>query len=267
MISSTRLRRCLGSTAVWTSSTSPIWSPTRSTGLSAVIGSWNTIAMRVPRIARNAASDLVVSSSPSSRIEPASTCIAFFGSRRITACAVTDFPEPDSPTTQTISLAPTLRLMPRTACGRSPPPLMATERLVISRTGPAMSDPLRHLGIERVAQAVAKDVDGKDGQGEEHAGIDDVVREQAEYLPALGDDIAPGRHLRRHADAEERQDRLDEDGGRANERALHDGRRDGVREHMPPQQFGRRGAERPRRLDIGLLAHAKHDGAHQPHHA
>src|SRR5436190_6750841 len=117
------------------------------------------MAMRVPRVARSSASDLVVSSSPSSRIEPASTRIAFFGSRPITACAVTDFPEPDSPTTQTISLASTLMLMPRTAYGLSPPPLMETERLVISRTGDAMSDPFRHLGIERVAQAVPEHVD------------------------------------------------------------------------------------------------------------
>src|SRR4249919_2789178 len=142
------------------------------------------MAMRVPRIARRPASDLVVSSSPSSRIEPFSTSIAFFGSSPITACAVTDLPEPDSPTTQTISLAATARLMPRTACGRSPAPLMATERLAISRTGPLMSELLRHLGIERVAQAVAQHVDGQDRDREAYAGIDDIVREQAEYFPS-----------------------------------------------------------------------------------
>src|SRR5438552_4563243 len=180
MISSTRLRRSFGSSAVWTSSTSPIWSPTRSTGLSAVIGSWNTMAMRVPRVARRSASDLVVSSSPSSLIEPLSTAIAFFGNSPITACAVTDLPEPDSPTTQTISLAPTERLMPRTACGRSPRPLIATERLAISRTGALILHPLHHFGIERVAQSVAQDVDRQNRHGEEDAGIDDVVREQAE---------------------------------------------------------------------------------------
>jgi hypothetical protein len=73
------------------------------------------VADPLDRIARSPASDFVVSSSPCNRIEPVSTCIAFFGRRPITACAVTDFPEPDSPTTQTISLAPTVMLMPRTA--------------------------------------------------------------------------------------------------------------------------------------------------------
>src|SRR5690349_5142482 len=263
MISSTRLRRSFGSRSVWTSSTSAIWSPTRSTGLSAVIGSWNTIAMRVPRMARRSASDLVVSSSPSSRIEPLSTAIAAFGNSPITACAVTDLPEPDSPTTQTISLEPTVRLMPRTACGRSPLPLMATERLETSRTGALISHPLRHFGIERVAQSIAQYVDGQNRHRKADAGIDDVVREQAEHLPALGNDVAPCRHLRRHPDAEEGQDRLDEDRGRADECALHDDGCSGIGQHMPPQQFWRRRAERHGRLDIRLLAHAEHDGAHQ----
>src|SRR5690349_12385810 len=263
MISSTRLRRSFGSRSVWTSSTSAIWSPTRSTGLSAVIGSWNTIAMRVPRMARRSASDLVVSSSPSSRIEPLSTAIAAFGSKPITACAVTDLPEPDSPTTQTISLAATVRLMPRTACGRSPLPLMATERLATSRTGALMSDPLRHLGIERVAQAIAQYVDGENSHRKTDAGIDDVVREQAEHLPALGDDVTPSRNLRRHTDAEERQDRLNEDRGRTDERALHDNGCSSVGQNMPPQQFRRRRAERYRRLHIRLFPHAEHDRAHQ----
>src|SRR5439155_1250955 len=233
MISSTRARCSFWSRLVWISSTSRIWSPTRSTGLSAVIGSWNTMAMRVPRIARNSLSDLVSSCSPCSRIEPVSTRIAAFGSRPITACAVTDLPEPDSPTTQTISSAPTVRLMRCTACVLSPP-LMATERSETSRTVLLTSHPLRHLGIERIAQAVAENVDGKDRERKTHAGIDDVVRVQAEHLPALGHDVAPGRYLRRHADAEERQDGLDQNGRSADESALHDHGRDRVRQHMPP---------------------------------
>src|SRR5215471_13139678 len=128
--------------------------------------------MRVPRMARRSVSDLVMSSSPSRRIEPLSTSIAYFGSSPITACAVTDLPEPDSPTTQTISLAPTVRLIPRTACGRSPTPLMATERLAISRTGALISKLFRHLGIERVAQSVAQYVDGEDSHRKAYAGID-----------------------------------------------------------------------------------------------
>src|SRR6266576_1610956 len=241
MISSTRARCSFWSRLVWISSTSRIWSPTRSTGLSAVIGSWNTMAMRVPRIARSSVSDLVSSWSPCSWIEPLSTCIAPFGSRPITACAVTDLPEPDSPTTQTISSAPTVRLIPCTACVLSPP-VMATLRSETSRTVLLTSHPLRHLGIERIAQPVAENVDGQDRQRKAHAGIDDVVRIQAEDLPALGHDVAPGRHLRRHADAEERQDGLDQNGGGADEGALHDHGGHRVGQHVPPQQFRNRSA-------------------------
>src|SRR4051795_1347039 len=153
--------------------------------------------MRVPRVARRSASDLVVSSSPSRRIEPLSTAMAAFGSSPITACAVTDLPEPDSPTTQTISLAPTVRSMPLTACARSPPPWMATDRLEISRTGAFMSHALRHFGIERVAKAVAQHVHGENGRGQHDAGIDDVVGIEAEHLAPLRHDVPPGRHFRR----------------------------------------------------------------------
>src|SRR5512138_78621 len=132
----------------------------------------------------------------------------------MTACAVTDLPEPDSPTTQTISSAPTVRLMPCTACVRSPP-LMATERLETSRTVSLTSHPLCHFGIERVAQAVAEHVDGQDREREADAGIDDVMREQAEHFSSRSHDVAPGRHLRRHADTEEGHNGFDEDGGRA----------------------------------------------------
>src|SRR6266446_2755218 len=103
-------------------------------------------------------------------------------------------------------------------------PSMATERLTISRTGPVTSDPLRHLGIDCVAQSISQHVDGEDGHRKELAGIDDVMREQAEYLSSVGHDVTPGRHLRRHADAEERQDSLDENCGRADKSALHDHR-------------------------------------------
>ncbi len=46
--------------------------------------------------------------------------------------------------------------------------------------GVARITPLRHLGIERIAQAIAENVDGKDRERKADAGIDDVVRKQAE---------------------------------------------------------------------------------------
>src|SRR2546421_529057 len=52
----------------WMRATSAIWSPTVKTGLSAVIGSWNTIAMRLPRTCCMSPSGSVTRSRPSKRI-------------------------------------------------------------------------------------------------------------------------------------------------------------------------------------------------------
>ncbi len=95
-----------------------------------------------------------------------------FGSRPITACDVTDLPEPDSPTTQTISPGLTSSDRSSTAFARSPPPGRRTVRLLMERTGPLIaSHPPRELRIEPVAQAVAEHVDAQDGDGERDARI------------------------------------------------------------------------------------------------
>ena len=84
---------------------------------------------------------------------------------------------------------------------------------------------------------------------------------------ALGHDVAPGRRLRVDAGAEERQDRLGENGGGADVSALHDQRRDRVRHQVPPHDLRQAGADRDRGLHIGLLARRQHHRAHQPRHA
>ena len=70
------------------------------TGLSAVIGSWKIIDMRVARSSRSRAArgarDVLALQPDAAADRPASVC----GSRPITACAITDLPEPDSPTRQ-----------------------------------------------------------------------------------------------------------------------------------------------------------------------
>ena len=71
------------------------------TGLSAVIGSWKIMPMRLPRRRRNTASLWPTSSWPSKRMLPVTS--AFSGSRPITAIAVIDLPQPDSPTRPSVS--------------------------------------------------------------------------------------------------------------------------------------------------------------------
>ena len=99
---------------------SPIWSATVNTGLSEVIGSWKIIAISAPRMPRIVAPSARARSArepsrraksmlpPVMRPPPCSTS-------RMIDSAVTDLPEPDSPTTATVSPRPTSKETPRTA--------------------------------------------------------------------------------------------------------------------------------------------------------
>src|ERR1700716_2011036 len=220
--------RWAASSLVWVSSTSSICWPQVMTGLSAVIGSWKIIDMRVQRSSLSRVSPAARMFSPSSRISP-SVGFSALASRPMTVKAITDLPEPDSPTRQTISPGLTVKLTFSTAKSRSPPLGKATLRSRTSRTGwgfasairahapsppqsggegwgegkGVSSDTLAHLGIEGVAQAVAHDVDGQHREGEEDAGVKDVVREDPEQCSAFGHDVAPARDFRRDADAGE----------------------------------------------------------------
>src|SRR3546814_11211809 len=67
--------------------------------------------------------------------------------------------------------------------------------------------PLFHARIERVAQAVAENVDGEDGGSEEGAGEQDDPRRALTHVAAVGDDVAPGRDFARQTGAEETEER------------------------------------------------------------
>ena len=84
------------------------------TGLSAVIGSWKIIDMRVQRSSRSRVSPTVRMFSPSSRISP-EVGFSALASRPMTVKAITDLPDPDSPTRQTISPGLTVKLTFSTA--------------------------------------------------------------------------------------------------------------------------------------------------------
>ncbi len=85
-----------------TTSASPICLPTRITGLSAAIGSWNTRPIPAPRTAHISRSEMASRSWPWKNTLPAAirpgAC-----TRRISENAVTDLPLPDSPTSPSVS--------------------------------------------------------------------------------------------------------------------------------------------------------------------
>ena len=99
----------------WIVSGSAICRPMVSTGFRLVIGSWKTIAMSRPRSARISDSGRHSRSRPPNRTRPPATRPAGRASRRMTASAETDLPQPDSPTMAMVSPALTVQLTPPTA--------------------------------------------------------------------------------------------------------------------------------------------------------
>jgi hypothetical protein len=84
--------------------TSEICRPMVISGLSADIGSWKIMAIDLPRRCRRLAGDMRSRSVPLNRISPRVTPI-LRGSSPMMALAVTDLPDPDSPTMHRISPA------------------------------------------------------------------------------------------------------------------------------------------------------------------
>jgi len=104
------------------------------TGFSAVIGSWNTIAMRAPRSARSRAALAASTFSPCTSMRPPEGT-SDGGKRPIAACAITDFPEPDSPSRHTTWPGMTSNEMASTACARSAPAGRSMRRSRTTRQG------------------------------------------------------------------------------------------------------------------------------------
>src|SRR5918996_5360328 len=203
------------------------------TGLSAVIGSWKIIDMRLPRSARRRARRASKSSSPSRRIEPAAG-VSCGASRPMVASAVTDLPEPDSPTTQTSSRGRTAIVTSSMANGRSAPAGRRTVRPRMSRTGSAgrfvlmRSHLPRDARIEAVAQAIAENIHGEHGESEQQARQEQDPGRDLEEGAGLGDHVAPAWDLGWRPSTEKAQDRFENDSGGADVGRLHDERRDGV---------------------------------------
>src|SRR6476659_9517343 len=249
--------------------------------------------MVVARNCRRRRSLAVRSSSPTSLTLPPQGTSAPLCNSPITVSAVTDFPDPLSPTRHSVSASRTCSetsSMMRALSGFLPSPTM---KLAISRTTFVMSSlppchceersdeaihsflalkdgllrfarndvaksslaplALFHAGIECVARGIADQVDAEDCDRQHQSGPEDQRRLDLKIGAALGHDVAPGRRLRADAGAEERQDRLGENGVGANESALHDQRRNRVRHQMPPHDLRQAGADRDRGLHIGFL--------------
>ncbi len=91
-----------------TTNISPSCSPTLSTGFSEDSASWKIMAISWPRIRRRCSGLSVSRSRSLKRISPPLIFPGGVSRMPMTACAVTDLPEPDSPRTASVSPASTL---------------------------------------------------------------------------------------------------------------------------------------------------------------
>ena len=166
------------------------------------MGSWKIIDMRLPRRRAGAVGSRSEQVFALEQNAARRWLSAPFGSRPMTDCAVTDLPDPDSPTMHTISPGADVDRHILDAVGTvGAVRADRSVRLWIERTGRlsviahGSHTRLREARVERVAQAVAQHVDGEHRQREEDAGKEDVVGKMRNSDAPLGHDVAPGRRL------------------------------------------------------------------------
>ena len=121
-------------------STSAIWNPIFSTGFRLVIGSWKIMPISPPRTSRIASSSRVSRSRPDRRTEPSMRLVPSCRSRMIDS-AVTDLPEPDSPTMATVSPVSMAKSRLRTTGTSAPSTRKEVVRPSTLRTGSVIVPP------------------------------------------------------------------------------------------------------------------------------
>ena len=113
--STARARASVWRIARWISRPSVSWRPTVRTGLSEVIGSWKIMPISRPRTRRISSSDSVKRSRPLKTTCPDTIRPAGWATSLMIDSAVTLLPQPDSPTSATVSPSSTSHETPSTA--------------------------------------------------------------------------------------------------------------------------------------------------------
>src|SRR6266571_3386711 len=121
--------------------------------------------------------------------------------------------------------------------------------------------------IERIANALAEQVVGEHGEEDGEARIDRQPPRELDDFLALVEDVAPRRVRRTHAEAEERQARLGEDGGGDAEGHGHQHGRHGVGQDVAPDDAEGAGADRLRPDHELALLEREEFRAHEARHA
>src|SRR5438552_697278 len=243
---------------LWARMAEAIWSPIEKTGLSDVIGSWKIMAMRAPRTRRMASASLARRSSPSKRTRPAATRPGG-GTSRMIDSDVTLLPQPLSPTSPSTSPRSIEKLTPSTARS-TPSPVSKWVWRPSTESSGAMSEP--EPGVEGVAQPVAEEIDGEDGQHDREPRKGREPPRRGDVVPSVGEHPAPGGRGRLDAQPQEGQRRLVDDHERQLERGHDDDRGEGVRQHVAEEQAHRPVAAGTGAADELPLPDRQHVGAH-----
>src|SRR5947209_4949884 len=179
--------------------------------------------MRRPRTANSSAWSSVARSRPSKRTSPP-VIAPLAPSKRMMASAITDLPDPLSPTMPTISPGATVKLARPSTSVAPRRPRNATLRPSISRSLPLISAHLQ-LGIEQIPQAVAQEIEADDGDRKHRAAGERQVGIGAQRLQPVPDHAAPARLRLLYAEPEQAQGRLAHDDEADADRGTHDQRR------------------------------------------
>src|SRR5262252_252140 len=231
--------------------------------------------MSSPRTRRISFSRTRIKSCPLNMTTPEGCHAAGYGRSRRIDSAVTDFPEPDSPTSARVS---PLRISKETRStansSRSPWP-KATDRSRTERRGASeefiwirpsiASSPVSPKCLARV-KGVPDRLADEDEQ-RQHDGDGEKARKPEpwglEIGLALGQQLAQRRRARRQSEAEEVERSQLRDRSRHDERNHRHRRHHGVRQEMSEYDHRVGNAKRARRLDVFKVAAAKEFGAHE----
>src|SRR5919109_2438847 len=251
----------------WTRSSSTIWSPTRKTGLSDVSGSWKTMPISPAHSARRSLGGSARTGRPSNATVPSMRALGTSRSSPMTDRAMTDLPEPDSPTTATTSPGATDSDTPSTAWTVPPGVSNRTRRSVTSsRLSPIASAPVSPtVPLPLLAQALAHEVEGQHGGEHGASRHEHQVRMVLEHaaLP-LGDHVSPRRGRRLHAEAQVAQRRLGHQQHGHDDQGVGQQRRQDVGQDLAHDDPGAGGAHDPGGLDELLLSDGHGVGPGEP---
>ena len=179
--------------------------------------------------------------------------------------AITDLPDPDSPTTHRISSCWSSSVTSSTACGRSAHGGRSTVSRSIARTVPSSAHAVRSRGLRASLRPSPTRLMAMTVSRIAMPGIVQTHHAERRARAALADDEAPAHHVRIRQ-TEKRQARFDQDRGRHHQRSGDDDRRQRVRQDVAQDDACVAHAHRDAGEHEFAAAHGEKLAAHQTRH-